>query len=205
MSRKKVTKKVKAKKTTATKRPVKTTVHSPIANLEKNLKDAHTKLIAHCEKELKALTQQDKKLQSELKKAQQQKKTAQKQAIASATKHKAKPSNATKKQLAAHKQTIGKITKTIAEISTRIGQLKLQSKTIAQTENKHRAITKLITAFEKQWEQKLRQAAKPKARKKTTKTKTLAVTTRDQQPATPQITRTEDSIIATEQEFETVE
>jgi hypothetical protein len=202
MSRKKVIKKPTAKKATTTnaKRPAKKAVSTGTDSVEKNFRDTPAKLIAQFGKELSGLKQQDKKLQSELKKAQAQKKTSQKQSVTLAAKHKAKPNATIKKQLATQKVTIEKITKIIAGVTAQINVLKLATKALTQKQNKQTAIHKLLTAFEKQWEIKARQAAAPKPRKKAAK-KSSAST-----PATHTTTthHNEPNLI-TEDDLETVE
>ena len=202
MSRRKVTKKAKAKKATATvaKRPTKKVVNTLTETLEKNFRDTPAKLLTQCRKELSGLKQQEKKLQSELKKAQAQKKTTQKQSITLAAKHKSKPNATSKKQLAAQKQTIEKFIKTIAGLVTQLNTLKLAAKTLTQKLNKQTAIHKLLTAFEKQWEIKTRKAA-VKPRKKATNKPSAS------KPAATQttITHHEEPDMITESDLETVE
>jgi hypothetical protein len=204
MSRKKVITKAKAKKATATaaKRPAtKKAANTLSATLEKNFKDTHAKLIAQCRKDLSGQQQQEKKLQSELKKAQAQKKTSQKQAATLAAKHKSKPSAATKKQLAAHKQTVEKHTKTITGLTANLNVSKATTKSIAQQQNKHTAIQKLLSAFEKQWEMKARQAATAKAKPRKTAKKKPAAST----PASTTTSTHHEPTMINENDLETVE
>jgi hypothetical protein len=199
MSRKKVTRKGKAKSkqsATSTKRSNKKAVTSMTATLEKNLKAASADLIAQCRKEIAQLKAQGIKLQATWKKSDAQHKKIQKQCTVLAAKQKAKPSATVKKQLATAQIAMTKTQKILAGITTEVNAIKQAIKALAEKQSKHTAFRKLWSAFEKDWATKASKtvAAKPskKAAKKPAAKKTTPETTTQQpQHYEPEMTKTD--------------
>jgi hypothetical protein len=164
MSRKKVAKSVKAKKTV--RNQVKAPVVNQVAKMEKSFKAAPSQLAAVYRKDLATLKQQDKRLSGELKNALALTKAIENKCMTLAQ---AKATATLKKRLAAAKKGLSNANAAVKAMSAKAAQLNKQMQTLADKEKMFVALGKELSSFEKNWSSTAKKATKSTVSKKVSK------------------------------------
>ena len=133
--------------------------------MEKDFKNLPTQLQVQLRKESSTLKAQETKLLASLKKMQKQHSAAKNKHTLLATKAKVRSTPTAKKQLAAALLLCNKHDQAVNHVMSQLKQLKDQGKVISSKKAKFAALSKQISAFDKEWEIKNVRADKPVAKK----------------------------------------